>query len=82
MGQWESGAGEKNLVYSDDRGFHLLRKNIPHRPRTHGALLLPLGGRKVTLQLEPQLVGDETRINFFNTREMKELQNGIKPLKV
>lgn len=47
-----SGTGEQKSVCSDEKSFCLLR-------RTHGALLLPLGGRKGTLQLEQaQLVGE------------------------
>lgn len=40
-----SGTGKQKLVCSDEKSFCFLR-------RTQGALLLPLGGRKGTLQLE------------------------------
>lgn len=47
-----AGIRGKKLVCSDEKSFCFLR-------RTHGALLLPLGGRKGTLQLEGALlVGD------------------------
>lgn len=50
-----SGIREKKLVCRDENSFCFLR-------RTHGVLLLPLGGRKGTLQLEGALFVGE-RLN-------------------